>query len=180
MNTLPFSLEQTDTLNAIRELERLADRNHLALTKKSTSTKIMAKKQPEIYHGKLKSLTSVGFQYHECESLLRIERTLRRWHELERGTEINGVLVSVERDRQGLPWKRVLTSRGEDLKCQVPDLEKGALNRLAKLMANHPELWYYVQTDPRGCALYVGKKDSPDEETYYRGTGNTRGIAICY
>lgn len=59
----------------------------------------------------------------------------------------------------------------------VPDREAGALKRLAKIMARYPSLQSYVQTDPRGCALYILRPgDVPageNAESYY-----TRGIAV--
>ena len=61
----------------------------------------------------------------------------------------------------------------------IPDRERGALRRLAMLMASHPAYIAYPQGDPRGCALYIVPKESLPEganiDSYY-----TRGIAICY
>ena len=37
----------------------------------------------------------------------------------------------------------------------IPDRERGALKRLAKIMARYPSLSYYIQTDPRGASLYI-------------------------
>lgn len=37
----------------------------------------------------------------------------------------------------------------------LPDRERGALKRLGKIMARYPGFAYYVQGDPRGCALYI-------------------------
>lgn len=48
----------------------------------------------------------------------------------------------------------------------VADREAGALRRLANIMRAHPSLWFYHQGDPRGCALYVGRKSRlPKMET---------------
>ena len=44
----------------------------------------------------------------------------------------------------------------------LPDRERGALKRLAAIMARYPGFASYVQGDPRGCALYViAKADIP-------------------
>ena len=63
----------------------------------------------------------------------------------------------------------------------IPDRERGAQKRIAKIMANYPDFWSYVQGDARGAALYVGKK-SEQERTTDRPLdldGNySRGIAI--
>ena len=60
----------------------------------------------------------------------------------------------------------------------VPDREAGARKRLAAIMKRYPALTAYVQTDPRGCALYLLRPgDVPagaePRECY------TRGIAVC-
>ena len=34
-------------------------------------------------------------------------------------------------------------------------MERGARARIAKIMSRYPELVAYVQTDPRGAALYI-------------------------
>ena len=39
----------------------------------------------------------------------------------------------------------------------IADRERGALKRLAAIMQRYPDFWSYVQGDPRGAALYVGK-----------------------
>jgi hypothetical protein len=57
------------------------------------------------------------------------------------------------------------------------DREKSARKRLGKLMAKYPGLSAYVQTDPRGVALYILRPgDVPeggDVDAYY-----SRGIAV--
>ena len=60
----------------------------------------------------------------------------------------------------------------------IRDLEAGAMRRLKDIMARYPDLAYYVQGDPRGCALYILRPgDVPeggDPSCYY-----SRGIAVC-
>ena len=60
---------------------------------------------------------------------------------------------------------------------RLPDRERGALKRLAKIMARYPGFAPYVQGDPRGCALYImrpgGVPDGADIASCYN-----RGIAV--
>jgi len=104
------------------------------------------------------TLTGLGFKESEVESLRRISNTLRRWHELECGTDSG----AVERDETtGKPIFRSTSGRS----WPVADRETGALKRLGAIVTarnkrftvkdNVPMLFHYVQTDPRGAALYI-------------------------
>jgi hypothetical protein len=87
----------------------------------------------------------------EADSLRRIEMTLHRWAEWECGMEGG----HIERDEMtGKPWM-VRQGVRDSIRWQIADREAGALRRLARIMASHPELLAYHQTDPRGCALYL-------------------------
>ncbi len=59
----------------------------------------------------------------------------------------------------------------------LPDRERGAKHRLARIMKRYPTLSAYIQTDPRGCALYILRPgDVPEGKEvscYY-----SRGIAV--
>ena len=61
---------------------------------------------------------------------------------------------------------------------RVPDRERGALKRLAKIMERYPTLKAYVQGDPRGAALYILRPgdvpEGKDADAYY-----SRGIVVC-
>jgi len=111
-------------------------------------------------------ILSLGFTADEAAALRRISLTLRRWHELECGTD-GGV---IERNEStGKPYW--LTDFGR--RSPVADREAGALRRLQKIMEGRP-LSYFVQTDPRGAALYILRPgDVPDglsvESCYTRG-----------
>src|SRR5882762_3424168 len=64
--------------------------------------------------------------------------------------------------------------------CGIPDRETGARKRLAKIMACYPGFKAYVQTDPRGCALYILRPDdlkglNSDDAV---SCNYTRGIAV--
>jgi len=110
-------------------------------------------------------ILSLGFTADEAAALRRISLTLRRWHELECGTDGG----CIERNEStGKPYW--LTDSGR--RSPVADRETGALRRLRKIMrdvnerrfvgdaastldAHCDDLSAYVQTDPRGAALYI-------------------------
>lgn len=114
-------------------------------------------------------LLSLGIQYKHAVELRRISMTLHRWHELEcgdgndyaswslvRGNKQGGVFECDEDN--GKPYmERHPHSSNKPIYTLVADRERGALRRLAAIMKNYPALSAYVQTDPRGCALYVGE-----------------------
>jgi hypothetical protein len=115
------------------------------------------------------TLAALGFTATEAQQLRRISNTLQRWYELECGVEGGGI----EREEEtGRPF---WVSSGR--KWPTPDREKGALLRLGKIMANHSPLSYYLQTDPRGAALYILRPgDVPngaDPGSFY-----SRGICV--
>jgi hypothetical protein len=118
-------------------------------------------------------MENLGIDYSTAQRLRRIEMTLHRWSE----RECNG---EIERDDNGklTQWCEVNGVRRQ-IYGTVPDKETGALNRLSAIMANFPTLWSYHQGDPRGCALYVGRKSDlrPDQplDCQY-----SRGIAVCF
>lgn len=123
----------------------------------------------------INALTSLGFTEEEANKLRTISNTLRRWFERECGTDAG----AIERDEEtGKPFFR--NDRGR--RWQVPDLEAGAEKRLAAIMAarNGREavtLATYIQTDPRGAALYILRPgdvpDGKDADAYY-----SRGICV--
>lgn len=120
----------------------------------------------------------------DAADLRRISMTLHRWHELECGdsndyaswTVVRGKRTSTRiKTEQGLNVRRDTFEYDDAGKpymethhhtafpnlskptvyTTLPDREAGALKRLAKIMARYPALSYYVQTDQRGCALYI-------------------------
>ena len=132
------------------------------------------------------ALLGLGFTREEADALRRISMTLRRWHELECGTDGG----CIERDEHDRPFWRSSHSNAVQ---HVADREKGALKRLAKIMlartnrlladsvekmnAHGGLLASYIQTDPRGAALYILRPgDVPagaDAGAYY-----SRGICV--
>lgn len=115
------------------------------------------------------SMGNLGFTYGETETLRRAEMTLHRWAE----AECNG---EIQRDDETNKPRRYY---GAEMQHSTPtaDREAGALRRIAAVLAKHPELTFYHQTDPRGCALYVIHKsdlNGADISSCY-----TSGFAVC-
>lgn len=110
----------------------------------------------------------------DAQVLRRIEKRLHRWHELESGVCVaNGWGVAiVERDETtGKP--RIVKHWNDGMATfhATPDYEAGALRRL-KALCDSLGLHYYVQGDPRGCALYVSNEPLTDQNY-------SNGIPCC-
>lgn len=119
-----------------------------------------------------KAMEELGFKWAEIETLRRAQLTLRSWAEKECGSDSG----CIERDEKtGKPyWYNAMSGK----RYPAKDMEKGALARVAAVMANHPTLISYHQTDPRGCALYilpkVWQQDGQDLDAIYN-----RGFGVC-
>jgi hypothetical protein len=114
-------------------------------------------------------LINAGIKYDDAVSLRRISMTLQRWYELEcgdgndyaswalvRGKKTGGVFEYDEDN--GKPFMECHAhATNKPTYTEVADKERGALKRLAAIMKNYPGLTAYLQTDPRGCALYIGE-----------------------
>ena len=119
----------------------------------------------------ISQIVSAGVSLEDAKTLRRISRTLRRWYE----HECNGFIQREGEAGDGLPfWHNTHTGRQI---CRAPDRERGALKRLEKIMASYPNLKHYIQSDPRGCSLYLLRPDDvpagKDADAYY-----PRGIAV--
>ena len=97
------------------------------------------------------AMSNMGFTANEISDLLKLEKVLHRWHELECGIDQGGI------ERDEITRKVTFYNSNNGTRNAYPDRETPALKRLALIMAKHPLLGCYVQTDPRGCALYVFK-----------------------
>lgn len=127
----------------------------------------------------LARLERLGITSADARALRRISMTLHRWYELECGTGDG----CIERDEAtGLPYwhnaqSRYLGANDRRAYSRIPDREKGALKRLGAIMARYPTLGYHVQTDPRGCALYILRPgdvpEGEDPDAYY-----SRGVPV--
>ena len=131
--------------------------------------------------GQIYVLSDLGFTDAESEALRRISNTLQRWHELECGTD-NWALERID----GKPY--MVHSSGR--KYATSDRETGARKRLSRILLDRlnrtknaegtiqgPALSAYIQTDPRGAALYILRPgdvpDGQDVESYY-----SRGVCV--
>lgn len=93
----------------------------------------------------------------DAEALRRISMTLHRWHE----AECNGVVEVDENSGQAFGRSEL----GRHHRWPIPNREAGARKRLAAILKRYSSLTAYVQTDPRGCALYILKHgDVPEGE----------------
>ena len=156
-------------------------------------------------HNCLDTLQSAGISYEDACALRRISMTLHRWHELECGDgnsygswaiargrmrtfvpEEGKPIKKFEHDDDGKPYlehHHYMHGKGKDTVTYSPmaDRERGALKRLAKIMARYPGFVSYVQGDPRGCALYIVPKTglfSSDPSPEYLAANYSRGIAV--
>lgn len=131
----------------------------------------MTKKEHERRRALHYALSSLGFTDNEIDKLRRISLTLHRWHELECGIDSG----CIERDDDGRPyWHNQYTGR----RWPVADRETGAHRRLLAILRDvngrkaerasfvdnlRDDLKAYIQTDPRGAALYIIRpNDIPD------------------
>ncbi len=93
----------------------------------------------------------------EANRLRRIALTLGRWSV----EQCNGTIQRDGEDGDGKPFRVVAGNFGfgwQENRYPIPDRERGARKQLDAIMEAHPTLWHYIQGDPRGCPLYVGKK----------------------
>lgn len=133
----------------------------------------MTKNERERMTRQENNLLELGFNFDEAESLRRISMTLRRWFALECGTDHG----CIERDdATGKPYwvTEVGNPRAGFRRVQtlIADREAGAMRRLSKIMhavnerrfvgdsastlrPNCDDLTTYIQSDPRGAALYI-------------------------
>lgn len=132
----------------------------------------------------LNRVTSTGISLMDAVALRRIAMTLHRWAELECGDSNNHGSWAIERDDNGdgAPYMVHHVYRhgaGKDFtrRIRIADRERGALKRLAVIMARYPTLATYHQTDPRGAALYILQPgdvpEGADPSTCY-----SNGIAV--
>lgn len=118
-------------------------------------------------------LVEAGISLDDALALRRIAMQLHRWHELECGVENGGV------ERDETTGKVMWYSSHTGKRTPFPDRETPALKRLQKIMNRYKDsgLSAYVQSDPRGAALYIIRAgDVPEGENvsaYY-----SRGLAV--
>lgn len=134
-------------------------------------------------HKLFTKLEVMGFTLQEIEKLLRIEKSLRNWFELECGNDRG----HVERDENGKPFLHY----HHELKLKplaITDREKQAMGELDRLITAHhnrnavfPDdggVTVHIQSDPRGCSLYaynVSQLKGADITAVY----SSIGVAVC-
>jgi hypothetical protein len=151
----------------------------------------MTKREREDKNRMLDAMYKLGFSSEEATTLRRISMTLRRWFELECGTQNehgtsfaieHGAMVddSFSSNPDGKPFLRIAYHKAKNYRVDhhaIADKEKGARKRLADILTRHPTIDAYIQTDCRGCALYLYKKAALHK---YMGQFNASHIALGY
>lgn len=105
----------------------------------------------------------------QARTLRRAQLALHRWAE-----EIcNGTIQRDDEQGDGKPFRvyhfaTAPHTFGGPHQTPVPDRERGALARVEKVCKD-AGLYYYHQTDPRGCALYVGAEPLNDQNYSTKG-----------
>lgn len=118
------------------------------------------------------ALTRLGIAEQDALALRKIAMILHRWYELECGIAGGGL----EQDETTGKWWWYSSYSGKRTHT-VADREAGAKRRLARIMQNYPDLVAYIQTDPRGAALYIiPKSDVPVGARL--GECYNRGVAV--
>ena len=136
------------------------------------------------------ALQSLGFTTDEAARLRRISMTLHNWHEKECG--VDGGCIERDETTGKAMWRSSYSGK----LSPVQDRETGAIKRLAAIIDlrtarewhPHPSisgeryitrgaLASYIQTDPRGAALYIIRPgDIPEGQTV--DSCYSRGICI--
>lgn len=129
-----------------------------------------ANEKNELLAARIHSRTGIELSWRDAETLRRCQMTLHRWHELECGVGNDYASWSIERDEAtDYPYLVTYPHTGKSSRQRIADKERGAVKRLESLR-QFTGLYYYVQSDPRGCALYVSQ--DPINDTNY-----TNGVA---
>ena len=137
-------------------------------TKNKEIRNMKAKEKDRLLQAAISRHCDTWITLDDARILRRAEKTLHRWGEMKCNAEVY--------EENGATWRRLpgfrVGGRWVEPKAEkIPNREKGTLQRVADV-CQHYGLFFYHQTDPRGCALYVSK-EKMDCATYYRG------IACC-
>jgi hypothetical protein len=109
----------------------------------------------------------------DADTLRLAQITLHRWAELECGNGNDHASWAIERDETtDIPYMVTYPHNSNtSRRHRIPDRETGALRRV-KALCDRLGVYCYHQTDPRGCALYVGAEPLTDANYCY-------GVACC-
>jgi hypothetical protein len=114
----------------------------------------------------------LNLTFDHANTLRRAQITLHRWAEMECGDGNDYSSWSIERDEvTNLPYFCTYPHNGPMRRHRIADKEAGALRRI-KAICDFYGAYFYHQTDPRGCALYVSMEPIKDNDY-------TRGVACC-
>jgi len=147
----------------------------------------MTRKEAMRQNAQADTLRSLGFTAEEAEELRRISMALRRWHEAECGTDHGCIEYDDDQQDGKAYWLSSVTGR----RLPIPNRGAGARRRLAQIIQARNErvavaasldrvldrrgaVRAYIQTDPRGAALYIIRPDDvpagqPVDAYYSRG-----------
>lgn len=99
----------------------------------------------------------------QARILRRAQLTLRRWHEQECGMGNDHCSWCIVTDDDGRTFREIHPNNGKSYRYRIPDRRSGAIHRISALCAEMG-IHFYVQTDPRGCALYVDSAPIADDD----------------
>lgn len=131
----------------------------------------------------LDRVIALGVSYEDACALRRISLTLHSWFIGECGDsdEFSATVIVRGRkekgqfiyDETGTPFReRQIYRINKTIYIPIPDRERGAMKRLNKIMEKYSHLTYFIQTDPRGAALYIIPRASITE--------GMKGLIDCY
>jgi hypothetical protein len=127
-------------------------------------------------------MTNLGFSHAETDALVKAERALSRFAELECGISDCNRSISVFRDEEtGRPFYRIEYRVGNEWKTSTQpkrDTEKAALQTVARILESKPGFSAYHQTDPRGVSLYIIRPGDIEAGEDVRRLYN-RGLAMA-
>lgn len=108
------------------------------------------------------SRRGIDISLNYIDTLRRAELILHRWSELECGDGNDYASWSIERDETtNKPYMHTYPHQGESRRRAIPDRETGALKRVASI-CKEMKLYFFHQTDPRGCQLYISNEPLTD------------------
>ncbi len=108
------------------------------------------------------SRRGIDISLNYIDTLRRAELILHRWAEKECGDGDDYKSWSIERDEEtDKPFMCIYPHTGKMHKYAIADREKGAIKRVGEI-CKELELYFFHQTDPRGCQLYVSNEPLTD------------------
>ena len=117
--------------------------------------------------------TQVALSFDDANTLRRAQITLHHWGEQECGDGNDYCSWSIERDEATqIPYLCTYPHNRPMYRRRIADKENGALRRVDAVCLR-VGLYFYHQTDPRGCALYVANEPLTDSNY------SSRSVECC-